>query len=207
MPHGERHGWRFGGLLVPLRPGPFYTALKPVSRHSRDHTREQGKQTMTAERFKAARDFLLATRTNYPAAHAGFRWPELTEFNYALDWFDGELARTQPNDLALKISGEGAAIRTFAELSEASNSLANSLRALGVKRGERILLMLGNVVPLWETMLAAMKLGAVVIPATTLLTTNDLRDRFDRDGRAIWWRTLRMPRSLTASIRRSPGSR
>ena len=43
--------------------------------------------------------------------------------------------------------------------------------------------MLGNVVPLWEAMLAAMKLGAVVIPATTLLTPVDLADRFDR-GRA-----------------------
>ena len=49
-----------------------------------------------------------------------------------------------------------------------------------MKRGERILLMLGNVVPLWEVMLAAMKLGAVVIPATTLLTPNDLKDRFER---------------------------
>ena len=49
-----------------------------------------------------------------------------------------------------------------------------------MKRGERILLMLGNVVPLWETMLAAMKLGAVVIPATTLLSPYDLKDRFER---------------------------
>jgi acetyl-CoA synthetase len=57
------------------------------------------------------------------------------------------------------------------------------LRALGVDRGDRILLMLGNVAPLWETMLAAMKLGAVVIPATTLLTPGDLADRFER-GRA-----------------------
>ena len=40
--------------------------------------------------------------------------------------------------------------------------------------------MLGNVVPLWECMLAAMKLGAVVIPATTLLTRDDLADRFAR---------------------------
>ena len=135
---------------------------------------------MTAEAFKAARDFLFANRSNYQAAHAGFRWPELTEFNYALDWFDGELAHHQPNDLALKITGDGAATRSFAELSTASNRLANGLRALGVKRGDRILLMLGNVVPLWEAMLAAMKLGAVVIPATTLLNTADLRDRFDR---------------------------
>lgn len=43
--------------------------------------------------------------------------------------------------------------------------------------------MLGNVAPLWECMLAAMKLGAVIIPATTLLTRDDLLDRFSR-GRA-----------------------
>ncbi len=136
---------------------------------------------MGAEAFKAARDFLFANRTNYRAAHKGFRWPELDDFNYALDWFDAELAGgDNASRLALKIVGDGAATATFGELSERSNRVANGLRALGVKRGERILLMLGNVVPLWEVMLAAMKLGAVVIPATTLLTPNDLKDRFER---------------------------
>src|SRR6202043_1876578 len=72
---------------------------------------------------------------------------------------------------------------SFAELSERSGRVANYLRGLGVRRGDRILLMLGNVVPLWEVMLAAMKLGAVTIPATTLLNRDDLIDRFDR-GRA-----------------------
>ncbi|HME26262.1 MAG TPA: AMP-binding protein [Acetobacteraceae bacterium] len=136
---------------------------------------------MGAEAFKAARDFLFARRTDYRGAHLGFRWPELEHFNYALDWFDAELARGESaNRLALKIVGDGAATATFAELSKRSNRVANGLRALGVKRGERILLMLGNVVPLWEVMLAAMKLGAVVIPASTLLTPNDLKDRFER---------------------------
>src|SRR5207253_5611161 len=69
---------------------------------------------------------------------------------------------------------------SFAELAERSNRVANHFRALGVRRGDRILLMLGNVAPLWEAMLAAMKLGAVVIPATTLLTRDDLVDRFAR---------------------------
>jgi acetyl-CoA synthetase len=124
---------------------------------------------MGADSFKAARDLLIAHRTDQAAAVAEFRWPVLGEFNWALDWFDAELAQ-----------GEGAARLTFRELSERSNRIANGMRALGVKRGDRILLMLGNVVPLWETMLAAMKLGAVVSPATTLLAKADLADRFER---------------------------
>lgn len=139
---------------------------------------------MGVEAYKAARDFLLAKRGDYDAAYRDFHWPELDRFNWALDWFDAELARgASANRLALKIVGDGAAALTFAELSDRSNRVANGLRALGVKRGDRILVMLGNVVPLWETMLAAMKLGAVVIPATTLLTPIDLADRFER-GRA-----------------------
>nr|WP_294552888.1 AMP-binding protein [uncultured Rhodopila sp.] len=139
---------------------------------------------MTAAAFKAARDFLLAHRTDYATAYRDFRWPEVGKFNWALNWFDAELARGATADQpALIIVGEGAARLSFAELSERSSRVANGLRALGVKRGDRILLMLGNIVPLWEVMLASIKLGAVVIPATTLLASTDLADRFDR-GRA-----------------------
>jgi acetyl-CoA synthetase len=105
----------------------------------------------------------------------------MAEFNHALDWFDGVLAQGEQGEReALRIIGADAATRSFAQLSADSSRVANGLRALGVRRGDRILLMLGNVVPLWEVMLAAMKLGAVVIPATTLLTPTDLADRFAR---------------------------
>lgn len=130
--------------------------------------------------FVAARDFLLTHRTDYATAYRDFRWPQLTEFNWALDYFD-ELARGNQAPALWIVNEDGSEERySFDELARRSNRVANHLRALGVKRGERILLMLGNEVALWETMLAAIKLGAVVIPATALLTPEDLCDRLDR---------------------------
>jgi acetyl-CoA synthetase len=132
--------------------------------------------------FLVARDLLLRHRRDLTAARKAFSWPKLDRFNWALDHFDA-LARGN-NAPALRLVGPGDADETlsFAALAARSNQVANGLRALGVGRGDRILLLLGNVCPLWETMLAAMKLGAVVIPATTMLTADDLRDRFDRGG-------------------------
>jgi acetyl-CoA synthetase len=138
--------------------------------------------------FQEARAFLLRHRTDYDKAVADFRWPDSVPFNWALDWFDAELARDpQSRDLpALWIVDAGSNRETrlsFAALSRRSNQVANFLRTQGLRRGDHLLLLLVNVVPLWETMLAAMKLGVVVIPATTLLTPDELRDRLDR-GRA-----------------------
>src|SRR5687768_6778159 len=133
--------------------------------------------------FRAARDELLALRSDYERAVASFRWPEVDRFNWALDWFDGELAQGPTADkVALRIVGDADASRTFAELSRSSNSVANGLRKLGVKRGDRILLMLGNRVSLWETLLAAMKLGAVTIPTTALSTPEDIKARVTQAG-------------------------
>jgi acetyl-CoA synthetase len=138
--------------------------------------------------FQEARAFLLKHRTDYDAAVEGFRWPDPVPFNWALDWFDAELARNADSKdrTALWIVDSASEAQTklsFAALSRRSSQLANFLRAQGLERGDHLLLLLGNVVPLWETMLAAIKLGVVVIPATTLLTADELRDRLER-GRA-----------------------
>ncbi|TWC07331.1 acetyl-CoA synthetase [Bradyrhizobium macuxiense] len=135
--------------------------------------------------FQDARAFLLKHRTDYDAAVKGFRWPEPVPFNWALDWFDAELARNadsrdRPALWIVEAASGNETKLSFAELSRRSNQVANFLRGQGLKRGDHLLLLLGNVVPLWETMLAAMKLGVVVIPATTLLTADELRDRLDR---------------------------
>ena len=140
-------------------------------------THNQGTQI-----FRAARDFLLTHRDDYATAYAGFQWPRLDRFNWALDWFDQIAAGDRRNQLALWVAYEDGRNDklTFAELSERSNRFANYYQSLGVRRGDRVLLMLGNIPPLWETMLAMMKLGAVIIPATTLLTANDVADRIAR---------------------------
>src|SRR3954468_364003 len=130
--------------------------------------------------IRALRDGLLANRDDWEAACATFAWPALDEFNWALDFFDG-FARGNDAVGLLVVEDDGSSRSlTFGELVTRSDQLANWLRAQGVARGDRIVLMLGNQVELWETMLAAMKLGAVVIPATTLLAESDLRDRIDR---------------------------
>ncbi len=136
--------------------------------------------------FREARDLLLAHRTDYAAAVEAFAWPDPVPFNWALDWFDAGLAADYPDRPALRIveAATGAEQSlTFGELSRRSNQVANHLAGLGLKRGDHLLLLLGNVPALWETFLAAMKLGVVVIPATTLLTAEELADRLER-GRA-----------------------
>ena len=130
--------------------------------------------------FIEARNFLRTHRDDYEAAYREFAWPGHEHFNWALDYFD---VMARGNDsLALRVVDDGGNEEslTFAEISERSNRVANFLRANGVRRGDRILLMFGNVIPLWEITLAAIKLGAVFSPATTMLTTDDLQDRVDR---------------------------
>ena len=130
--------------------------------------------------FIAARDFLIRHRTDYATAYRDFAWPKLDRFNWALDYFDVMAGGNGQPALWLVDEDVGEIKLSFAQLSERSNRVANAFRRLGVARGDRVLLMLGNVVPRWEAMLAAMKLGAVIVPATTLLTRNDLADRFAR---------------------------
>ncbi|MFE1795516.1 AMP-binding protein [Streptomyces sp. NPDC059517] len=132
------------------------------------------------ESFRAARDFLLAHREDYGTAYEGFSWPRPEYFNWALDWFDVIAAGNYRTALHI-VEEDGCEIElSFAELSMRSDRAAEWLRGLGVRAGDRILVMLGNQAELWETALAAMKLRAVVIPATPLLGPADLRDRVER---------------------------
>ncbi|MFE4248136.1 AMP-binding protein [Streptomyces sp. NPDC056910] len=146
-------------------------------------TATSGKDPSPTEQFRTARDFLLRNADDYTTAYEGFAWPRPERFNWALDWFDAIADGNGKTALHI-VEEDGREGRfTFDELRLRSNRVANWLRGQGVRAGDRVLLMLGNQVELWEIMLAAMKLRAVVIPATPLLGPADLRDRVDR-GRA-----------------------
>src|SRR5262252_6892307 len=114
--------------------------------------------------FRAARDLLLRHREDYATAVREFSWPGLTEFNWALDWFD-VVAAEHPGQEALRVVAEdGVTTLTYGDLAARSSQVANWLRGLGARRGDRLLLMLGNIAPLWEVILAAIKLGLDHLP-------------------------------------------
>ncbi len=147
------------------------------------------------EEFLGARDFLLDHREEYAAAVEGFGWPQPDEFNWALDHFD----TIERDARALWLVHEdGSEERfTFGELTALSNRMANLLHGLGVERGDRLLLMLGNITPLWVTMLAATKIGAVLIPSSTLLGPEELTDRLDRGAVRVVVTSSGLTTSLT----------
>jgi len=133
--------------------------------------------------FRSARDLLLSERVDYERAVADYAPPRIANFNWALDWFDQVAADTTTGArAALKIVEADGTSRsvTYAQMSARSSQVASWLCSIGAVKGDRLLLMLGNQVELWETLLACIKLGIVVIPATTLLTSADLDDRIRR---------------------------
>src|SRR3954452_19047698 len=135
------------------------------------------------EAYRASRDQLLSLRGQHERAVAEFRWPELGErFNWAVDWFDA-IARGNDRPALVLVAEDGTTTRrSFDEMARRSDQLAAWLAGRGVRRGDPVLLMLGNQVELWESMLAVMKLGAVIVPTTTALGPADLVDRINRGG-------------------------
>jgi acetyl-CoA synthetase len=132
------------------------------------------------QRFAQARDFLQQHRTDYDTAYRDYRPPQLDNFNWALDFFDHE-AKDNGTPALWVVEEDGREQKiSFADMSARSNQVAQYLQQCGVERGDRVLLMLPNRVELWEIMLAGIKLGAVLVPTTMLVSTSDLQDRMER---------------------------
>jgi len=133
-----------------------------------------------SRRFIEARDQLLRGRADPVRTAREFRWPAFEHFNWAGDYFDVLAADNAAPALRVVDDAGHDQVLSFAQLARRSLQVAAFLASLGVRRGDRILIMLPNGVPLWESMLASIRLGAVMIPATTLLEHADLADRLQR---------------------------
>jgi acetyl-CoA synthetase len=137
------------------------------------------------EQFIAARQLLLNNRNDYEKAYREFHWPDLVEFNWAHDWFDVYAQQNRKTALWLRREGKDEVKLSFQALAERSDRVARFLQRHGVQPGDRVVLCLPNVTAIWELMLAAMKIGAVLVPTTTLATESDIRDRLVRSGAQI----------------------
>ncbi len=137
--------------------------------------------TAATRAVREARDFLFAHATDYDGAVAGFRWPQLDEFNFGLEWFD-VVAGEHPDRPAVMIADENGDVRswTYGELARRSDQVASWLRKLGMRRGDHMIVMLPNTIELWEIMLALLKVGGVAVPTSTLLAPADLAFRAER---------------------------
>jgi len=160
---------------------------------------------MTAtKKFMAARQFLLSNRDNYEKAYKEFRWPDLSEFNWARDWFDVYAQGNDKTALWLRSEDKGELKFSYQDLAERSDRMAHFLQRQGVEPGDRIVLCLPNVSAIWELILSAIKVGAVVVPTTTLATESEIRDRLERSGaRLVVTDENAMPRiPLDAELKR-----
>ena len=133
--------------------------------------------------FREARDLLLSLQGDPDRARAEFRYPDVGPvWNWAVDWFDA-VARGNDRTALIVVEEDGThRSLTFDEIARRSDQVAAFLAAQGVSRGDSVIVMLGNQVELWDTMLGIMKLGAVIMPTTTAVGPADLRDRIDRGG-------------------------
>ena len=139
--------------------------------------------TAATDAYRAARDQLLALRGDHDRAVAEFDWPDLgPRFNWAVDWFD-VIARGNERPALVIVEEDGSEQQlTFDEVARRSDQVAGWLRGQGIGRGDAVIVMLGNQIELWETMLAIMKLGAVIMPTTTAVGPSELVDRMARGG-------------------------
>jgi len=159
--------------------------------------------TAATAAVREARDFLMAHGGDYEGAVAGFRWPELEEFNFATEWFDVVAGEHPDRNAVTIVSPELVASSwTYAELSQRSDQVARWLRSLGLGAGDRIIVMLNNTIELWELLLALLKIRAVAIPTSTLLSAADLAFRVDR-GHA---KAVVAPTALRARVDELPKS-
>ena len=132
--------------------------------------------TAATDAVRTARDFLLDHPHDYDTVVRDFAWPQLTEFNFALEWFD-VVAGEHPDRAAVTIVDDETGhvdSWSYGDIARRSDQVAAWLTGLGVRPGDKMVVMLNNTIELWEVLMALMKVNAVAIPTSTLLNDDDL---------------------------------
>ena len=108
------------------------------------------------------------------------------KFNFAYDVVD-EYARICPEKRALVWCNDKGESKTFSfgDISKLSNKIANMLLSYGYKKGDIIMSMLNRRWEFWVLIMACHKIGAVLIPATYMLTPKDISYRINGAGAKV----------------------
>jgi acyl-coenzyme A synthetase/AMP-(fatty) acid ligase len=120
--------------------------------------------------------------SNYEAERENFKLDVPKYFNFGYDVVDS-WAKLQPKKLALlAVDGNGQNPKhcTFSDISVASNRFANILKRLGLKKGDRVFLMLPPIPEWYAAVIGMIKLGVIPMPATTQCTSNDIEYRINQ---------------------------
>ena len=120
---------------------------------------------------------------NEKGTPTSIRFKNHENFNFAFDIVDA-LGVEKPDKLAmLHISKDMVERRfTFAQIKRASSQCANYFKSLGIKRGDRVMLVMKRHYQYWFAIIGLHKLGAIAIPATNLLQEHDFTYRFESAG-------------------------
>ena len=119
----------------------------------------------------------IASLSDYQKVRASFRWPHPRDFNFGRDVVDDWANRAGERTAIHWVSQGAERTVTFSEISQRSDRLARALGELGLKKGDKLLVVLPRVVEWWEAMVGIMKAGLIAIPGTPLLTAGDIAYR------------------------------
>ena len=153
--------------LSDIKPAKVQTAIKPKVKDTKDRIYKK----------------YIDIEENEVGTPLSIKFKNTEKFNFAFDLVDA-LAEREPEKLALlHISREGEERRfTFKDIKKASNQVANYFKSLGIKKGDKVMLVLKRHYQFWFSMIALNKLGAIAIPATNQLQEHDFEYRFKSAG-------------------------
>ena len=136
-----------------------------------------------AELIKPIMEKFISTTTDEHGVFSGIEFHNEESFNFGFDVVDA-MAEKAPDKLAMiHISNDMTERRfTFADMRRYSNMTANYFRSMGIRRGDRVMLVLKRHYQFWFSIVALHKLGAIVIPATNQLQEHDFDYRFKAAG-------------------------